>query len=42
MTKKLSLEQVGKNEWIFSYPKIYDKAQDIFIDGLEEFESGSI
>lgn len=41
MNQGLSLKPVGKNEWVFSYPKSYDEAHDYFIGGLEELESGS-
>lgn len=42
MSHSLSLKPVGKNEWVFSYPALYDKAQDHFIEGLEELESNNL
>jgi len=42
MGQSLSLKQVGKGKWIFLYPSVYDKAEDYFIEGLEEMDSGNI
>ena len=38
--EKLSLEQVGNNQWLFVWPKISEKATDIFYEALDYAESG--
>lgn len=38
---KLKLIEISKNEWKFDWPKEFNKATDIFFEGLEYFDEGN-